>query len=55
MQPRPAPVAVADREIDILAREVDVVQRRAHAQVNARMQFGETAKPMHEPLGGEIR
>jgi hypothetical protein len=38
---------VADRDIDIFASEVDVVQRRADAQVDARVGFGKAAEAMH--------
>ena len=44
LQPWPASVAVADRDVDFLAREVDVVERRADAQVDARVGLGEAAR-----------
>jgi hypothetical protein len=46
---------VADREIDLLAGEVDVVQRRRDPQVDVRMRLGEVPETVNEPLGGEIR
>jgi hypothetical protein len=55
LQPWPASVAVADRDVYVLAREVDVVERRADAQVDARMGLGEAAEAVHQPLGGEVR
>ena len=46
---------MADRDVDILAREVDVVERRADAEVDARVGLGEAAETVHQPLRGEIR
>src|SRR5215211_1097581 len=46
---------MAHRHIDFLAREVDVMQRRGHAEVDAGMRLGKVTKPMHEPFGGKIR
>ena len=46
---------MADREIDLLAREIDVMQRRRDAQVDLRMRLGKMAEPMHQPFGGKIR
>ena len=46
---------MADREIDLLAGEVDVVQRRRDAQVDVRMRLGKMPETIDEPLGGEIR
>jgi hypothetical protein len=46
---------VANGEIDVLAREVDVMERRADPQINLRMGLGEAAQPMNEPLRREIR
>ena len=44
-----------NRKIDILAREVDVMDRCGHAQIDVGMGFGKPAEPMHEPFGGKIR
>ena len=54
---RPGPVAVAvpHREVDFLAREVDVMQRRGHAQIDAGMRLGKVTEPVHQPFGGKIR
>jgi hypothetical protein len=41
-------------EIDLLAREVDVMVGRDDAQVDARMCFGKAAEAMHQPLCREI-
>ena len=35
-----------DRKVDLLAREVDVVHRRGHAQIDLGMGLGEPAEPM---------
>ena len=54
MHPWPLPVPVTDRHIDVLPREVNVLQRGADAQVNPRMVLGEPSKAMDEPLAGEV-
>src|SRR5258708_22329483 len=54
VQPRPVALAVADRDVDILAREVDVMQGRRHPEIDGRMRLGKPPKPMNEPLGGEV-
>ena len=46
---------MADRKIDLLAGEVDVVQRRRDAQVDVGMRLGKVPETVDEPLGGEIR
>ena len=46
---------MADRKIDLLAREVDVVQRRRDPQVDVRMRLGKVPETVDQPLGGEIR
>ena len=51
----PIAVAMANGEIDVLAREVHVVQRGRHAQVDARMLLGKAAQAVDEPLGGKVR
>ena len=55
IESRPVAVAVAYRKVDLLAREVDVMQRRGNPQVDAWMRLGKMAEPMHQPFGGEIR
>ena len=52
---RPIAVAVAHGKIDILAREVDVMQRRRHAQIDARMLLGKSAEAIDQPFGGKVR
>ena len=51
----PIAVAVANGEIDILAREVDMMQGGGHAQVDARMLFGKAAEAVDQPFGCEVR
>jgi hypothetical protein len=48
-------VAVANAKIDVLAREVDVMQGRADPEIDLGMSLGEPAQSMHEPLGCKIR
>ena len=55
VEARPVAVAMADREIDFLAREVDMMQGCRHAQVDVCVRFGKMPEPVHQPLGGEIR
>jgi hypothetical protein len=42
-------------EIDVLAREIYVVQRGGYAQINARMRLGKTAQSVDQPFGRKIR
>ena len=51
----PAPLAMAHRHVDVLVREVDVVQARADPKVDRRVVHDEAAEPMHQPLGREVR
>jgi hypothetical protein len=43
------------RKVDLLTREVDVVQRCRNAKINVGVRLGEMAEPMDEPFRGEIR
>jgi hypothetical protein len=45
---------VPDRDIDILAREIDVVKCGAYPEVDRWVDLGKAAKTMHEPLRGEV-
>ncbi len=54
MQTRRLSVAMADRQVDVLAREIHVMQRGAHPQIDVGMRFREAAQAMHEPFGGEV-
>ena len=55
VKPGPISVTMANREIDLLAREVDVMHRRRHPQIDVGMGLGKPAEPMHQPFGGKIR
>src|SRR5215203_6140436 len=55
MKSRFVSLAVTNRKIDILAREVDMMRLGADSEIDLGMNFGEAAEPMNEPLGGEIR
>jgi hypothetical protein len=48
-------VAVTNRDIYVFAREIDVMQRARHAEVDFGMHFCKAAEPMDEPLGSKIR
>jgi hypothetical protein len=50
---RPAAVAVADREIDVLALEVERRLARREAQLDAGLGGAEPAEPQHQPAGRE--
>src|SRR6516162_4198521 len=54
VETRPIAIAMAHREVHILAREVYVVQRCRHTEIDARMLFGEAAKTIYQPFGGKI-
>ncbi len=55
VEARPVAVAMADREIDFLARKIDMMQRCRNAQVDAGVRFGKMPEPVHQPFGGEVR
>jgi len=48
-------IAVANYDVHIFAREIDMVHRRRDPQIDFGMSLGEPAQPMDQPLGGEIR
>ena len=54
VEPRRRAVAVPDRDIDILAREIDVVKRGAYPEIDRWVGLGKAAKAMHEPLRREV-
>jgi hypothetical protein len=54
LEPRLVAVAVAHRDVDILAHEVDLVHGRRDPQVDRRIRLGEPAQTMHQPFGGRI-
>jgi hypothetical protein len=47
-------IAMANGEIHIFAREIDVMHGRGDPQVDRRMRLGKAAEPVHEPFGGKI-
>ncbi len=54
VEPWRCAVAVPDRDIDILAREIDVVKRGAYPEVDRWVDLSKAAKTMHEPLRREV-
>ena len=46
---------MSNGKIDILAREVDVMHRCGHSEIDVGMGFGKTAESMDQPFGGKIR
>jgi hypothetical protein len=51
----PVAVAMAHGEVDVLAREIDVMQCRGYAQVHAGILLGKPAETVDQPLGGKVR
>lgn len=51
---RPVTVTVTHREVNVLARKVDVMQRRRYPQIDAWMLLGETPKSIDEPEGSHL-
>jgi len=54
VQARPLAVAVSDRQIDVLAGEIDMLKRSTDAQIDLGMIFDEAPEAVHEPFGGEV-
>jgi hypothetical protein len=52
---RPVAVTMSHGKVDILAREVDMMQRRRHTQIDARMFLGEAAQAVDQPFRGKVR
>jgi len=55
MQSDPVTVAVADSEIDVFLREVDVMHRCRNPQIDLGMGVGETTKAVDQPFRGKVR
>ena len=53
IEPRPIAITVPHREIHVLSCEVDVMQSRRNAQIDAGMRFGKSPKTMHQPFGAQ--
>ena len=46
---------MAHRKVDLLAREIHVMQRSRNTQIDLRVRLGKVAEAVHKPFGGEIR
>jgi hypothetical protein len=46
---------MADRKVHMLGDEIDSIGRHGDAEVDLRMVRSKASKPVHEPLGAEIR
>ena len=46
---------MANRKVNFLTREVDVMHRCGHSKIEVGMGLGKPTEPMHEPFGGKIR
>ena len=51
---RPLSIAMADCQVDVFAREIDMLHRRADPQIDFGMRFGEASEAVHKPFGGEV-
>ena len=49
------PIAMADRKVHMLGDEIDLLGRRGNAKVDLWVGRSKASKPVHEPLGAEIR
>ena len=54
VQIRPITFAVANRQINAITLEGDVLQRSTDAQVRRRMRADKIAEARHQPLGSEV-
>ena len=54
MQSRELPITMADGQVNILAREIDMMERSTYSQIDVGMSFGEAVEAVNEPLGREI-
>jgi len=54
VEPCPITIAVTNRDVDIFAREVDMVHSRRDSEVNPRVSLDKPRKPMHKPFCGKI-
>lgn len=55
VEPASIAVAVPDRNIDLLANEVDMMHRCRNPQIDAGMGLGKPAEPIYQPFGRKIR
>ena len=55
IEPNPIAAAMTDREIDILARKVDVMHRRRDLQLDLGIGFGKPREAADQPFSGKIR
>jgi len=46
---------MANGDIDVLARKIDVMHDRGNPQVDCGVRLGKPAEPVHQPFGGKIR
>jgi hypothetical protein len=55
LQLKPSPIAVANGEVDILAREIDTRVSCRHPEIDLRMCLGEAPEAIDEPLCGKVQ
>ena len=45
---------VANRHVDVLRREINMMHRGRDSEIDLGMHFGEPPEPMNEPIGSEV-
>src|SRR5262249_40418291 len=54
IESRPVAIAMADRDIDIVAREIGILRRGRNAQIHAGTFLGKAAEPIYQPFRSEV-
>jgi len=49
VKPGPIAITMANRKVNFLTREVDVLHRCGHSQIDVGMGRGKPTEPMHQP------
>ncbi len=55
IKPSPIAITMSNRKVNFLTREVDVMHRCGHSQIDIGMGLGKPTEPIDEPFGGKIR
>ena len=55
IKPSPIAITMSNRKVDFLTREVDVMHRCRHSQIDVGMDLSKPAESMHEPFCSKIR
>jgi hypothetical protein len=54
-KPSPVAIAMSNGKVNLLTREVDVMHRCGHSEIDVAMGLGKPTEPMYEPFGSKIR